>query len=526
MITFVIALIALVLGFILYGSFVERTFGIQPERETPSYRLQDGVDYIPMPTWRVYLIQFLNIAGTGPIFGAIMGILFGPAAYLWIVFGCIFMGAVHDYLCGMISLRQDGASLPELVGNELGNTARQGMRVLSIVLLVLVGTVFVTTSAGLLATMTNGAWGMDLTAWRWLWIGFVFLYCVLATLLPIDTLIGRLYPLFGAALLIMAIGVGFGLFTQTGLLPEITDAPFVSHHPKGLPIFPFLCITIACGAISGFHGTQSPLMSRCLQNERRGRLVFYGAMITEGIVALIWAAAAIKFASATALSAAADTLSAAAGSTDALAASATLASSCAVSGGSSAGASAYSALLQLLTGNGTTSSNPALLVNMICTTWMGRIGALLAVLGVVAAPITSGDTAYRSARLIVADFMHLTQKKIANRLLLALPLFAISAALVFVDFDVLWRYFAWTNQTLATCFLWTAAVWLLHHKRNAWIAFLPAVFMTVVVTSYILAAPEGFSLSHTPSLIAGFALAIVLAAWFLRYMQTHKNISK
>ena len=250
MLTFIISLVALVLGFLLYGAFVERVFGIQPERKTPSYRLQDGVDYIPMPTWRVYLIQFLNIAGTGPIFGAIMGILFGPAAYLWIVFGCIFMGAVHDYMCGMISLRQDGASLPELVGNELGTAARQAMRVLSIVLLVLVGTVFVTTAAGLLATMTNGAWSLDLATWKWVWIGLVFLYCVLATLLPIDTLIGRLYPLFGAALLIMAIGVGIGIFTREGWMPEITDAPLITHHPKGLPIFPFLCITIACGAIT------------------------------------------------------------------------------------------------------------------------------------------------------------------------------------------------------------------------------------------------------------------------------------
>ncbi|MBQ6432506.1 MAG: carbon starvation protein A [Bacteroidaceae bacterium] len=491
MFTFSLALVALVVGYLLYGVFVEKVFGIEPERTTPSYRLTDGVDYIPMATWRVYLIQFLNIAGTGPIFGAIMGILFGPAAYLWIVFGCIFMGAVHDYLCGMISLRQDGASLPEMVGNELGGAARQGMRGLSLLLLVLVGTVFVTTASGLLATMTEGSFGLDMSAWRWVWIGLVFTYCILATLLPIDTLIGRLYPVFGAALLIMAIGVGYGIFTREGWVPEITDAPFVSHHPKGLPIFPFLCITIACGAISGFHATQSPLMSRCLENERRGRFVFYGAMITEGIVALIWAAAAIKFAAAQS-----------------------------VPPGQYAGMEPYHALSAILSAGGH-GTNPSLLVNMICTTWMGRIGAILAVLGVVAAPITSGDTAYRSARLIAADFLHLNQKKIANRLVLALPLFAISAALVFVDFDVLWRYFAWTNQTLATCFLWTAAVWLHRHGRNAWIAFLPSVFMTVVVTSYILAAPEGFRLPQSISLIAGFALAIALAIWFLRY--THNN---
>jgi len=496
MITFSIAILALILGFLFYGTFVERTFGVEPARKTPSYRLQDGVDYIPMPTWRVYLIQFLNIAGTGPIFGAIMGILFGPSAYLWIVFGCIFMGAVHDYLCGMISLRHDGASLPEMVGNELGTVARQGMRVLSLVLLVLVGTVFVTTAAGLLGTMTNGSWGFDLATWKWIWIGLVFLYCVLATLLPIDALIGRLYPLFGAALLVMAVGVGIGLFTQRGWMPEITDASFLSHHPKGLPIFPFLCITIACGAISGFHATQSPLMSRCLQNEHRGRIVFYGAMITEGIVAMIWAAAAIKFAAAES-----------------------------VPPGHYVGKEPYHALSAILSagGNGT---NPSLLVNMICKTWMGRIGAILAVLGVVAAPITSGDTAYRSARLIVADFMHLKQKKIVNRLVLALPLFAISAALVFVDFDILWRYFAWTNQSLATCFLWTAAVWLHRHGRNSWIAFLPAVFMTVVVTSYILAAPEGFSLPHTPSLIAGIVLAIALAICFLVFKQKHTALNK
>ena len=491
MFTFSLALVALVVGYLLYGVFVEKVFGIEPERTTPSYRLTDGVDYIPMATWRVYLIQFLNIAGTGPIFGAIMGILFGPAAYLWIVFGCIFMGAVHDYLCGMISLRQDGASLPEMVGNELGGAARQGMRGLSLLLLVLVGTVFVTTASGLLATMTEGSFGLDMNTWRWVWIGIVFTYCILATLLPIDTLIGRLYPVFGAALLIMAIGVGYGIFTREGWVPEITDAPFVSHHPKGLPIFPFLCITIACGAISGFHATQSPLMSRCLENERRGRFVFYGAMITEGIVALIWAAAAIKFAAAQS-----------------------------VPPGQYAGMEPYHALSAILSAGGH-GTNPSLLVNMICTTWMGRIGAILAVLGVVAAPITSGDTAYRSARLIAADFLHLNQKKIANRLVLALPLFAISAALVFVDFDVLWRYFAWTNQTLATCFLWTAAVWLHRHGRNAWIAFLPSVFMTVVVTSYILAAPEGFRLPQSISLIAGFALAIALAIWFLRY--THNN---
>lgn len=471
MISFTLALIALIVGYVTYGALVNRLFGVDPQKETPCYTRNDGIDYTPMPTWKVFLIQFLNIAGTGPIFGAIMGILFGPAAYLWIVLGCIFIGAVHDYLCGMISLRENGASLPEMVGDSLGNVARQAMRVLSIILLVLVGTVFVTTSAGLLATMTGGNMGYDIETWKWIWIGVVFIYCILATLLPIDALIGKLYPLFGSALLIMAIGVGMGIYVQDGWLPELTDAPFATHHPSGLPIFPFLCITIACGAVSGFHATQSPLMSRCLKNERHGRMVFYGAMITEGIVALIWAAAAIKF------------------------------------------AGSYEHLSELMTSGG--KSNPSLIVNMICSTWMGRIGAILAVLGVVAAPITSSDTAYRSARLIVADFLHMGQHRIWHRLILALPLFALSALLVFIDFDVLWRYFAWFNQTLATCFLWTAAVWLSRQGKCYWMAYIPALFMTVVCVSYILVAPkEGFGLSLATGLTAGLATMLCLAILF------------
>ena len=293
MITFTTALVLLVLGYAVYGAFVERVFGADASRKTPCYTMADGVDYTPMPTWKVYLIQFLNIAGTGPIFGAILGILYGPAAYLWIVFGCIFGGAVHDYLSGMISLRKNGASLPEVVGDELGAGIRLVMRVFSLILMVLVGTVFVTTPAGLLASMTGdwGVWGSAL-----FWSVVIFVYYVLATLLPIDTLIGRIYPLFGVALLFMAVGVLVGIFTHDGWMPEITSA-FESHHPdKNLSIFPMLFITIACGAISGFHATQSPMMARCMKNEKLGRRVFYGAMITEGVVALIWAAAAIKFA--------------------------------------------------------------------------------------------------------------------------------------------------------------------------------------------------------------------------------------
>ena len=472
MITFTLSLLCLLLGYLLYGAIVERVMKPSDETVMPCYAKRDGVDFIPMPAWRVFLIQFLNIAGTGPIFGAIMGILFGPAAYLWIVLGCIFAGAVHDYLCGMICIRQGGISLPEIIGNELGGAMRLVMRIGALVLLVLVGAVFVTTPASLLDNMTpDKGWFFSNS----FWLTIIFLYFILATLLPIDKLIGRVYPVFGFALLLMAVGIGWNIYTQEGWMPEITDAPFVTHHPKGLPIFPMLCITIACGAISGFHGTQSPLMARCLTSERFGRPIFYGAMITEGVVALIWAAAAVKFAS---------TLP------------------------GPADATAYEKLAAL--------GNPAIVVKEISIGWMGAVGAVLAILGVVAAPITSGDTAFRSARLIAADFLQLSQKSIGKRLMLCLPLFAITTGLFFIDFTVLWRYFAWTNQTLACIMLWAASVWLARSRRNYWIALLPALFMTVVCTSYILIAPEGFRLPMYIGLTTGIVLMAVLGILFGR----------
>lgn len=468
MYSFVISLVALIVGYLIYGAIIDRMFGPEPERQTPCFTLQDGVDYQPMPTWKVYLVQFLNIAGTGPIFGAIMGILFGPAAYLWIVFGCIFAGAVHDYLCGMISIRKGGASLPEIIGDELGNGMRILMRVFSLVLLVLVGTVFVTTPAGLLANLTE--------SWSWtspaVWTALIFIYYILATLLPIDALIGRIYPIFGIALLIMAFGVGVGICINDGWMPEFTDLG-QSVHPKGLPIIPMLCITIACGAISGFHATQTPLMSRCLKNERHGRRIFYGAMITEGIVALIWAAAAIKF------------------------------------------AGTYEGLSEM--------GNPAIVVNTICSSWLGTVGAILAVLGVVAAPITSGDTAFRSARLIAADFLKMNQSKIWRRLVLVLPLFAISCCLLFLDFNVLWRYFAWCNQTLATIVLWGCSVWLLRNGKCCWYTVVPATFMTFICTSYILCAPEGFELDLAISLGIGSAEAVVALGAFVNFFRNFKS---
>ena len=460
MISFCISLVALVLGYVFYGAVVERVFGVEPDRPTPCFTKQDGVDYIPMPTWKVFLIQFLNIAGTGPIFGAIMGILFGPAAYLWIVLGCIFAGATHDYMSGMISLRKGGISIPEFVGDELGSCIRLLMRVFSMVLLVLVAAVFVATPANLLSNMTSG-WGACGTVF--FWSALVFFYYILATLLPVSALIGRIYPLFGLAMLIMAVGLAIGIFTHDGWMPEFTD-PLTGHHPKGLPVFPMLCITIACGAISGFHGTQSPMMARCLKSERMGRRVFYGAMIAEGLVALIWAAASIKYA-----------------------------------GG-------YQQLADM--------GNPAVVVSTLCSSWMGRIGAILAILGVVAAPITSGDTALRSARLMAADFLHFPQNKLWKRLALSLPIFVVCGMLLFIDFNVLWRYFAWSNQTLAFMTLWAVSVWLARKGRSFWITLLPAMFMTVVCTSYILVAPEGFQLPLCVGIVSGLVFMCLLTALF------------
>lgn len=460
MVTFCISLLCLVLGYVVYGAVVERVFGVEPDRQTPCYTKADGVDYIPMSTWRVFLIQFLNIAGTGPIFGAIMGILFGPAAYLWIVLGCIFAGATHDYMSGMISLRKGGISIPEFVGDELGPNIRLLMRVCSMVLMVLVGAVFVSTPASLLSSMTSG-WGVFGTVQFWSVI--IFLYYILATLLPISTLIGRIYPLFGIAMLIMAVGIGVGIFTHQGWMPELTDS-LSGHHPKGLPVFPMLCITIACGAISGFHGTQSPMMARCIKNERIGRRVFYGAMIAEGLVALIWAAASIKYA-----------------------------------GG-------YEQLAAM--------GNPAVVVSTLCSSWMGKVGAVLAILGVVAAPVTSGDTALRSARLMAADFLHFRQDRLWRRMVLSLPVFLVCALLMCINFDVLWRYFAWFNQTLAFMTLWAVSVWLARKGKFFWVTLLPAMFMTVVCTSYILVAPEGFMLPLHVGIISGLAFMCVLALLF------------
>lgn len=467
MITFTIALLCLVAGYFIYGSYVTKVFGPDPNRKTPAITKADGVDYLPLPTWKIFMIQFLNIAGLGPIFGAIMGAKFGTASYLWIVLGSIFAGATHDYLSGMLSLRNGGESLPELVGRYLGLTTKQVMRVFTVVLMVLVGAVFVAGPAELLAKLTPEH--LDLRFWA----SVVFIYYIFATLLPIDKIIGKIYPVFAIALLFMAIGILVMLYWHHPALPEITGWESLKNtNPSGIPIFPMMFVSIACGAISGFHATQSPLMARCMTNEKYGRPVFYGAMITEGIVALIWAAAATYF----------------------------------------------------FHNNGMGESNAAVIVDSITKEWLGTVGAFLAILGVIAAPITSGDTAFRSARLIVADFMNINQKPIFKRLMISVPLFVVGFIILQMDFSVLWRYFAWCNQTLSVFTLWAITVFLARSNKNYWITLIPALFMTSVCTTYICVAPEGLSLDAPLGYGIGIVSVLVGAMWFMIWYKKQTKV--
>lgn len=489
MYTFILSIILLILGFFLYGRYVEKIVGVDENRTTPAYTSYDGIDFIPMPSWKVFLIQFLNIAGTGPIFGAILGILYGPAAYLWIVFGCIFGGAMHDYMAGMISLRKNGSSLPEIIGDELGKGARILMRALSLLLMILVGAVFTSTPAGLLANLTSD-WGVCGTVTFWTII--ILAYYMLATLLPISKLIGKIYPIFGIALLVMGIGVLIGIFTHSGYLPEINEA-FSNHHPnQTMPLYPGICITIACGAVSGFHATQSPLMARCLKNEKMGRPIFYGAMISEGVIALIWTAASIRFASSL----------------------------------GTEGNTPYEQLLNFLTDNGAHSANPAILVNALCHSWIGSFGAILAILGVVFAPITTGDTAMRSGRLIAADMFEVRQDKFLKRIIIAVPLFMCTIFVMKSDFQVLWRYFAWFNQSLSIFTFWAIAVWLVKNKRQCIIAVIPAMWMSMVCMTYILVAPEGLDLPSMLGNILGLLFSFFLLGMFLFWLRRYKKYKK
>ncbi len=451
----------LLIGYFTYGVFVEKVFGIEPARKTPCLTKQDGVDYISMPTWKVFFIQLLDIAGLGPIFGPILAALYGPSALLWIVIGCIFAGAVHDYFSGMLSVRSGGKSIPEVVGDIMGMPARQILRIFSVILLMLVGVVFILGPAKLLNSLT----GINLQ----LLIGCIFAYYFLATVLPIDKIIGRLYPIFGALLLFMTFGVMGGLiYHGYTILPNLDFT--VNTHPGDKPIWPLLFITLSCGAISGFHSTQSPLMARCIKSESHGRSVFYGSMIIEGIIALVWATVGLSFYH---------------------------------------GAGDLSGVI--------TSGSPAAVVNQACNTLLGPVGGFLAVLGVIILPISSGDTAFRSTRLIIAETFKQDQSGVAKRLYIAIPLFIIAFLISQVDFNIIWRYFGWSNQMLSMLVLWSAAIYLAKKGKLHWICSIPAVFMTAVDAAFILQAPIGFNLAPYPSNIASVVIALVAFVVFFIY---------
>jgi len=458
MITFIVSILLLIAGYFTYGKFVERVFVTDRKRQTPAFSMRDNIDYVPMNTTRNSLIQLLNIAGVGPIFGPILGALYGPVAFVWIVIGCIFAGAVHDYLTGMISIRNHGAHLPQLAGKFLGKAMKHVVNGFAILLLLLVGTVFVTSPAALLANMTS----LSLT----LIIVAIFIYYLIATLLPIDKVIGRIYPYFGALLLFSAAGIGIGLIITGAPIPELS---FQNMHPDAAPIFPLLFLTISCGALSGFHATQTPIISRTTQNETNGRKIFYGMMITEGIIAMIWAAAAMSL----------------------------------FYGDQS--------LSDVLAAGG-----PAAVVSEVSTTMLGAVGGTLAILGVIVLPITSGDTAFRSARMIIADYIKIDQKPMMKRVMVALPLFVVSYALTHMDFTLLWRYFSWANQTTAVIALWVGTMYLVLSRKPHWITSIPATFMTMATFTYLAYAPIGFGLPLQLSYVVAALGTLLCIALFMK----------
>lgn len=473
MVTFFLSVLALIVGYIVYGQFVEHVFG-PDNRRTPALAMADGVDYIPLPLWKIFMIQFLNIAGTGPIFGAIMGAKFGPSAYLWIVLGCIFAGATHDYLAGMISVRNAGIGLPEIIGRYLGGQAKKLMLMFTVLLLIMVGAVFVYSPAIILSGMIGDFM---------LWVIVIFIYYFIATMMPIDKIIGKVYPLFAFALLFMAVAVFVALLVIMPDIPEIWEG-IGNQNPKMGPIVPILFITIACGAISGFHATQSPLMARCIKHEKLGRPIFYGAMITEGVVALIWATVASYF----------------------------------FYGGGAADLGAD------------TSASAPQIVNIVSKSWLGVLGSVLALMGVVAAPISTGDTAMRSARLIIAEFIHLNQKSILNRLLISVPLFIVTVLVLWYNiadadgFNKIWNYFGWANQALSIFTLWAITVYLVKQRKPFIITLIPALFMTFVCTTFLLISPIALGLDNWISYGIGGCVLMVALGWFWRWYQ--KNISQ
>ena len=490
MISFFICLAILICGYFTYGSFVNNTFG-PDDRETPAVAINDGVDYVVMPAWKLFLVQLLNIAGLGPIFGALSGAMWGPVVFLWITFGTVFAGAVHDYFSGMLSERNNGASISEVTGIYLGSVMHNVMRVFSVILLIMVGTVFAVGPAGLLVTLLKNS-GVEngIFIQTTFWLAIILIYYFIATFISVDKVIGRIYPIFGICLIIMAVGVCFGTLFSGQKIPEIFSN-FKNMHPAGTPIWAFMFITVACGAISGFHATQSPLMARCLKSERQGHFVFYGAMVAEGIIALVWAAAGCALYEKT------DGLS--------------------------------TGLAEVL------ASGQSAAIYDVCVKTMGSVGVILAMLGVVACPITSGDTAFRSARLTLADWFKIDQESYANRLKLCIPVLGVGAilgfgnTLGFLSYAVVWRYFSWTNQTLAMIVLWAGAMFLAKEGKNWLICGIPATFMSAVSSTYFMMAPECLGLipffknNTAVAYPAGIIFAVVFLFIFLQSSKKYRT---
>lgn len=476
MITFLVCLTLLVLAYFTYGKYLEKLCGIDAGNPVPSETMYDGVDYIPMPRWKIFLIQLLNIAGLGPIFGALLGAAYGPVAFLWITLGGIFMGAMHDFVSGVISLKNNGQSLPEIIGKYLGNGTRNFMRVFSVLLMVLVGAVFMSQPAELVAANV-GLPGLESVAfgnitWELLLVlGVILVYYILATLLPIDKIIGRFYPIFGIALLIMALSILYILLSHSDIyvIPELTSLTNQIADADNFPIIPMLFTTIACGALSGFHATQSPMMARCMTSEKQARSIFYGAMIAESIIALIWAAIGMAF---------------------------------------------WGGVEGLNNAIAEYGGSAAAMVNVITETTLGPVVAACVLVGVIGCAVTSGDTAFRCARLIVSDMFGIGQKQFLKRVAVSVPLFAVALFIIFgLPFQTIWSYFAWCNQTLAVITLWCITVYLFKMKNPVVIGLVPALLMTYVCSSYIFVSPMMCGMENrTLAYILGGVLTLVIAA--------------
>lgn len=473
MVSFILCLLLITLGYLFYSKVVENLLS-PDDRETPAVIINDGVDYVVLPEWKLFLIQLLNIAGLGPIFGALQGALWGPIVFLWITFGTILIGGVHDYFAGMMSERHRGASISEVCGYYLGTAMKNVMRVFSVLLLVMIGTVFAAGPAGLIAMLFKHGGIVNILSKPEFWLWIILAYYLLATFLSIDKIIGRIYPFFGACLIIMALGVIGGVFVHKAfVIPEIWNH-FGNMHPHGAPVWAFMFITVACGAISGFHATQSPIMARCLKSENQGRFVFYGAMSTEGVIALIWAAAGCAIYKTT--------------------------------GGLSSG------LMGIL------KEGQSAAIYDVCSKTMGGVGVILAMLGVIICPITSGDTAFRSARLTIADWIRSDQKVLKNRLMISVPLLTVGAIVGHLPYQIVWRYFSWTNQTLAMIVLWTASMFLYKNRKNYWLTTVPATFMSAVSATYFFEAPECLGRIGIPlgvAYILGIAVALLFLTLFI-----------